>query len=213
MAAERHPYVRPVSIRLMAAALPVLGLVVAVGGVVSVLDGLRRADVLVPVSVDFSRLPGGGASVSVPAAGLPAGSYVEVLSPEQGLRVPDATPVEQLLANADGALLGLAVLAGAVLLRRLLLSIADGRPFRSGNAWRIAVLAVLVGGVGTLAPVLPDLAGILVLERLGAVGPDSPYGAQVSFPLTPLLVAPVLLALAEAFRRGAELADDVRGLV
>ncbi len=213
MVAESRPYVRPASVRLVAAAIPVLAGVLALGGAVSLLDGLRRDDVVVPVRADFSRLPGGGASAPVPAAGLPDGSYVEVRSPEQVLRVPGATVLERLLAGADIALIGLAVLVGAVLLRRLLLTVAEGRPFAPGNARRLAVIAVLVGGVGTLAPALPDLAGMLVLDRLDAVGPDSPYGFGVSFPLLPLLVTPVLLALAEAFRRGAELADDVRGLV
>lgn len=57
------------------------------------------------------------------------------------------------------------------------------------------------------------LRAVLVLDRLGRTGPGSPFEVGVTFPLLPVLVAPVILALAEAFRRGAELADDVDGLV
>jgi hypothetical protein len=72
--------------------------------------------------------------------------------------------------------------------------------------------AVLLGGA--LAPVMDDLAGFAVLEHLDLVGPDSPFVLtllHVNF--APLLLTLVVLAAAEAFRRGAALADDVDGLV
>lgn len=49
---------------------------------------------------------------------------------------------EQLLARGNGAVLGLCVGLGALLLRRLLLSIAEGRPFDARNPARLAGMAV-----------------------------------------------------------------------
>ena len=72
--------------------------------------------------------------------------------------------------------------------------------------------AVVVGGV--LAPILDDLAGFTVLDRLGLVDSDSPFVltiAHVNFAAQ--LLALVVLGAAEAFRRGAALADDVEGLI
>lgn len=120
---------------------------------------------------------------------------------------------EQLLSRGDIAVLGLCVGVGAVLLRRLLLSIADGRPFEPGNAARIAGIAGLIVVASLANDVLPALGSNLVLERVGLTGTDSPVFAEPTFTLAPLLVAPLLRALAEAFRRGTELAQDVAGLV
>ena len=74
---------------------------------------------------------------------------------------------------------GLAAGVGGVLLRRLLFSIADGRPVPAGQRRRIAVVAVQVAPVATLGPPLPQLAGLMVLERLGLAGPVSPFGRAV----------------------------------
>jgi hypothetical protein len=64
------------------------------------------------------------------------------------------------------------------------------------------------------AALTPGLAGGLVLERLGLDGADSPVVAtEFSYPMSALLVALLLLAVAEAFRKGTELARDVDGLV
>jgi hypothetical protein len=65
-----------------------------------------------------------------------------------------------------------------------------------------------------LGPILDDLAGFTVLDRLGLVDSDSPFVlTMVHVDLAPLLLALVVVGAAEAFRRGAALADDVAGLV
>jgi hypothetical protein len=43
---------------------------------------------------------------------------------------------------------------------------------------------------GSLASVLPDLAGVLALERLGGSGTDSPYRAGVSWEMSGLWFGP-----------------------
>jgi hypothetical protein len=90
-------------------------------------------------------------------------------------------------------------------------SIAEGRPFARGNDRRLVVLAATVAVAGVLAPLLPQLAGLLVLDRTGLAGPR--FMATPSVELAPLLVGVLILAAAAAFRAGERLADDVRGLV
>jgi len=124
-----------------------------------------------------------------------------------------STRAEQLLARGDSALLGLTVGAAALLLLPVLGSISAGEPFRRGNARRFAVLAAVVAVHGVAAPLLPAAATSSVLRRtglseLGVFEPES-----VTFGFLPLVVVVGLLVLAEAFRRGEQLADDVEGLV
>ena len=212
---DAQPYAGPRLIRFLAWAVLLIGLGLAIGSVAYWINGGTHAgsEVTVPVVLASSDGPGGADGVRLPGFDLPAGSRVETGGADLVLRAADSTLAEQLLARGDAVVLGLSLGVGGVLLRRLLLSVAEGRPSRAGNARRVATIAVLVAAGGTLAGVFPDLAGVLVLDRLGETGPDSPFSLGVSFPLQPVLVAPVILALAEAFRRGAELADDVDGLV
>lgn len=208
-------YAGPRLIRFLAGAVVAVGLVAAVFGVAYAINGVTHAEAEVTVPVELSASSGDlrptGVRLTEPP--LPAGSWLEAGQDELTLRAWDSTLAEQLLARGDAAVLGLCVGIGALLLRRLLLSTAEGRPFEPGNARRIATIAVLVAAGGTLAAVLPDIAGILVLDRLGQTGPGSPFVVGVGFPLLPVLIAPLVLALAEAFRRGSELAADVDGLV
>ena len=212
---DTQPYAGPRLIRFLAWAVLLIGLGLAIGSVAYWINGGTHAgdEVTVPVVLASSDGIDGTDGVRLPGFDLPAGSRVETGDADLVLRAADSTLAEQLLARGDAVVLGLSLGVGGVLLRRLLLSVAEGRPFRAGNARRVATIAVLVAVGGTLAGVFPDLAGVLVLDRLGVTGPDSPFSLGVTFPLRPVLVAPVILALAEAFRRGAELADDVDGLV
>jgi hypothetical protein len=86
-------------------------------------------------------------------------------------------------------------------------------PFQRGNAGRITLLAGLIVAATIAAGVLPCLAADLVLGRLGLSGPASPLYAHLAIAGAPLLVALFLLVLAQAFRRGAELAQDTEGLI
>lgn len=70
----------------------------------------------------------------------------------------------------------------------------------------LIALATLAAGV------LPYVAARLVLGRLDLGGPGSPVTAHLAISAVPLLLALFLLAVAEAFRRGADLAEDADGL-
>lgn len=221
-------------IRFLAGLVLFLGLLAAGGGVAYAINGATQAQAEVEVTVkarttDGLNLPKsvhresrsqfplgdpGGNKIRLDIPGVENSHWLEADVDSLRLRSWGSTVAEQLLSRGDSAIAGLSLGAGALLLRRLLLSIAEGEPFRRGNAARIAGIAALTLGGSIGAAVTPGLAGGLVLERLGLDGADSPVAATTfSFPQTPLLAALLLLTLAEAFRRGTELAQDVDGLV
>lgn len=216
MSERKRPYIGATSIRLIAAAAAGIGLAWGVGSVAYAINGATRAGA--PVVVPGVRIVGDlGVNFGAPPfdpPGLPPGSQFSTSGYDWLLAAPDSTVAEQLFARSGYAVAGLGLLIGTFLLRGLLLSVADGRPFDPRNARRLAGIALVVLVTGLLGPALPDVAGVLALDRLGGAGPDSPYRAGVDWEVGGAwFVWPVLLALAEAFRRGAELADDVRGLV
>ncbi len=122
-----------------------------------------------------------------------------------------STRVEQLLSRGTMLVSGLGMLVGALALAPVLDSISLGRPFARGNARRLVVLGVTIAVTGLVAPMLPALAGELVLQRTGLAGPR--LGAAPGGSLAPIVVGLVVLALAAAFRAGERMSDDVRGLV
>ncbi len=119
--------------------------------------------------------------------------------------------VEGFLARGNFAVLGLGALVGALALAPVLRTIAEGRPFAPGNARRLTVLGVTVAVAGAVAPMLPAIAGFMVLERTGLAGPR--FASETGPALTPILVGALVLALAAAFQIGERMTDDVRGLV
>jgi hypothetical protein len=222
-------------IRILAGAVTAVGVVAAVWGVGYDINGATqaRADVVVGVHLR----PEGTLEVhgSAPAAasamvlvkdgvegigpfmlnmpGVPKSSWLEGHGDTLMLHSWDSTVPEQLLNRGGVAVVGLCMGVGAIWLRRVLISIAEGRPFQSGNAARIAGIGGLVVVASLANDILPVIGSNLVLQRLGLNSPSSPIFAEVVPSVGLLLAVPILLALAEAFRRGAELAKDVEGLV
>lgn len=154
-----------------------------------------------------------GESLRLEVPGAARGSWVEVHPGALTVRSWGSTVPEQLLNRGGIAVVGLCIGVASVLVRRLLVSIADSRPFEPGNATRIAGVAGLVVVASLANDLLAALGSNLVLERLGLGGPESPVVGEAGLSVVPLLVAPLLLALAEAFRRGTELSRDLEGLV
>ncbi len=204
-----------------------LGVAAGIFGTAYAVNAMTQAPayVKVPVTVaDNEPLSDGWADVAVDLPGVtvpsgwlagarPAGSTFGTPSPDSRLTLVawDSTRLEQLLSRGDWLVGGLGVLAAALVLRPVLDSIAGGRPFAPGNSRRLVALAAIIAGVGAVAPLLPQVAGFLVLERTGLAGPR--FMATPSFALTPILVGVLVLALAAAFRIGERMTDDVRGLV
>jgi len=237
----KRSFASPGMIRNLAGAVLTVGVVATIWGVAYDINGATQAQGEVVVSVHVR--PGGVLQVSgtTPAGapgsvlvkdgaepyapfrlgipGIPADTIASSPTGLDGhgdpltLRSWGSTVPEQLLSRGGLVVVGLCMGVGAIWLRRVLISIAEGRPFQSGNAARIAGIGGLVALASLANDIIPVFGSHLVLQRLGLSGPASPVFAAVFPSLGPLLVVPFLLVLAEAFRRGAELAREVEGLV
>lgn len=155
---RRRPnsFASPRMIRLLADVVLLVGILAAVGGVVYAINGATQAGGYVEVPV-----LAGGATLEI-AGQTPNGAKASILVTQDStigalpLTIPsvdkghtlsaaadgltlssfDSTVPEQLLSRGDRAVQGLCLLVGALLLFRLLISIAEGKPFRRGNAGR-----------------------------------------------------------------------------
>jgi hypothetical protein len=232
---HQRSFVSPGMIRRLAGFVLAVGVVAAVSGVAYAINGATHARGWVVVDVQVR--PGAVLEVSgttsakaketvlvevdpfgdglrLDLPGVPKSNWVEAAQPGTlKLSSWDSTVGENLLSRGGFAVSGLCIGVGAILLRRLLISIAEGRPFRPGNAARLAGMGGLLVLASLANDILPVLGSNLVLDRLGLGGSSSPIFAEVVPSLDALLGVPILLALAEAFRRGTELAQDVEGLV
>ncbi|WP_211355064.1 DUF2975 domain-containing protein [Blastococcus colisei] len=128
------------------------------------------------------------------------------------LHVPDLPLDVRLLAQSGDALLLLSIAVGALALAQVLRTVRAGRPFARRNATWLAVVAGAVVVGGCIPPVLRNVGAQAALGHLEVRG-DPPFVTWSSFTWTPLLLGIVVLGIAEAFRRGAAMADDVDGLV
>jgi hypothetical protein len=163
-------------------------------------------------SVPVSPVPGSVPPPQVP--GLPSGVTLSTAADALSLDVARLPAGLRLLTEASGVVTALAVAAGAWWLAGVLRTVALGRPFDRRNAARLLGLTCAVVAGGVLAPILDDLVGFAVLDRLGLVDSGSPFVAtMVHVNATPLLLSLVVLGAAEAFRRGTARADDVEGLI
>ena len=114
-----------------------------------------------------------------------------------------------LLSETKSVAGSAALCAGAWMLRKVLLSIGAGQPFDPRNPRRLRWLALAVF-VGTIiAPVATYWSARVVLGHVGA----DPLTAYLPLELWGPLLALVILAAAEAFRQGRQLADETAGLV
>jgi hypothetical protein len=143
---------------------------------------------------------------------LPEGAtLIGDLIPVQ-LHVPDLPLGLRLLAQADDVLLFLSIAVGALALALVLRAVRAGRPFARRNATWLGVVAVAVVVGGGIAPVLRDHGATAALQHLGVLD-HGEFAMVSSFSLAPVVLGIVVLGIAEAFRRGAEMTDDVDGLV
>jgi hypothetical protein len=203
----RLSYASPALLRFLASGSLLVGLVAAVYGVAYAINGVTQAQAPVPVSVHIRQ------AARLPVHWVGQCGWLQAGVGSVTLHAPGSTAAEWLASRGGGAVVGLCMGLGALLLRRLLLSIGRGQPFERGNAARIAGIAGLVVVATVAAGVLPYVGARLVLDRLHLGGTGSPVTADLAISIVPLLLAVFLLAFAEAFRRGTELARDAEGLV
>lgn len=186
--------------RAVLRALIILGVVISVGYALvrPAWDWARGNPLRVPYSGEVS-VPGlEGTDVTVGEASF------DLIAPEPSAtqRMLDALP--DLLAG------GFAFLV-LVLLYRVLEDISRGEPFARRNVTRLRLIAFAIVLGWSAAGVT---AAFVTLPILGAtdIG-DLPLVSTWMMPVLPLGIGMVVALLAEAFKIGAELRDDVDGLV
>lgn len=146
--------------------------------------------------------------VSVPeldAAGLRHGlATYDVL-------LDDPTPGQRLLALAPGILHLVIVVAVCWLVWGLLRSVGAGDPFQPRNVTRLRLVAALLV-LGTAVAFFLEMStrGALT-ATLGTV--DLEPAVFLGLPWMPMVAGMVVALLAEAFRTGSRLRDDVEGLI
>ena len=125
--------------------------------------------------------------------------------------VPDPDTGQRLLGLAPGLVHLVVVVGTCWLVWRLMCAIAAGDPFHPSNAVRLRVIAGLLI-LGTAVATFLDLAARGALTATIDTGDLDP-GAALVMPWLPMVTGMVAALLAEAFRGGSRLRDDVDGLV
>ncbi len=124
--------------------------------------------------------------------------------------LPDPTVSQRLLSMLPGLLAAAVVLAVAWLLRRVLADVASGEPFRRANVRRLRIISLTIMVGWSLAGLAAAMVMIPILEA--ADMGELPLGATWVLPVVPIGIGMVLALMAEAFKVGAGLRDDVDGL-
>lgn len=152
--------------------------------------------------------------VALDAQPLGSASGASLATTEGELTLTGAT-TGQLLLTAAPLVLGAAVVSGAAYcLLQVVRSLRTGNPFHRRNARRLmtAALIVLFGGAVTgMANAIGTMA--LAMDGQELLGEASPLLVSASLPFAFIGIGLLLLCLAEFFRRGTQLAEDVEGLV
>jgi hypothetical protein len=146
-------------------------------------------------------------------------------APRVGTQVQGETQLRYVVDHASVGLwlitllpafvLVVAVSAVALLLLRTMRETYAGRPFSEHGVRRLRLVAVVVGTAAITVPLLSSVSSHAIVARVlpdqarGVVDGWDLFGATLPW----LVVALLVLALAEAFAIGVRLADDVDGLV
>ncbi|MBM6401862.1 DUF2975 domain-containing protein [Phycicoccus sonneratiae] len=147
--------------------------------------------------------------LAVPALDRAGVAYDELGAVDATLANPSTA--QRLLDLAPGVLATVLVVVGCWLVLGVLRDVGSGDPFRWRNVVRLRALALLVA-VG--APVVwfarssVDLSLVTSLDLEEGVA-----GALFELPWLPVVTGMVIALVAEAFRAGSRLREDVEGLV
>ena len=126
------------------------------------------------------------------------------------LTVADPSLGQRVLLELPTVVTAVLVLVGIYWLFQVARTLSAGEPFVPRNPLRLFGIAGLLA-VGTM---LDGLLTAITTDRLVSGTPlEERVPFSVHFSLTPVLVAFLLAALAEAFRIGVRLRDDAEGLV
>ena len=183
---------------------------VIIAGVVVPINQLTQSGGTVWVWTDLSR----------PSVSVPTGSSLEFLQVHHSVKyvVEELPWWLRLLTEVPSTLGYLSLGIGAVMLRRLVLTIHEGRPFDRRNPRRIGVIAIMVALGTSVAALVESFAAWAVVHHVADVTnrPSLVTTLLATFPrfeIEPLVVAAAIAVVAIAFRRGQQLTEDVEGLV
>lgn len=126
----------------------------------------------------------------------------------------DPGTTQRLLLSTPALLATVTALVALVSVLRIVASLDRGDPFVPANARHVYTIAIAVITVAVLVPMVEAFTRAR-LESI-ALGSSAPSSVTFEFGSTDgalLLAGIVLVALAEVFRRGTRLRDDVAGLV
>jgi hypothetical protein len=139
------------------------------------------------------------------AASAQGNLSVSIEKPSAGLWWLDALP--DLLAAVTMTVV-------AWILLRLVLDTYVGKPFVAKSARGLRTIALVLAVAAFAIPISGAVANTRIMPRVFP-NADPTFGSswQVATTVTWLLVAVLVLAIAEAFRIGSRLAEDVEGLV
>jgi hypothetical protein len=208
--------------RGLAGAVLVVGVLLAIIGVALVIGQLTQPGGVVEVLIDEQALR------LSDVEGLPDGTSLRIPEGTSGtasagsgggtvtlaLEVAQLPPWLRALTELPWAVSGIATLVGAIVLRKVLLEVAAGRPFAARNPNRLRILAAIALVVAVVPGQLASLATVLTLDHLDAAGPASPLGFQIlELSVSPFFLAAALLVVAQVFKHGQALTDDIEGLV
>ena len=145
--------------------------------------------------------------------GLPAGTSVTAVAETVQLSVASLPLDLRLAAAAEPALLMASIAVGAWCMAGVVRSVGTGQPFHRRNPARLVGVAFAILNGGLLAPLVGDAASIAVLEATGLTDAGFPFAIAATISFAPIVLTVLVLTVAEAFRRGAALVDEVDGLV
>lgn len=159
-----------------------------------------------PINATFAR------NIDAAAGHFPAG--VGAQNPvEIAVAVNDPSAAERVVDALPNLLIAAIIIIVCWLVLRLLNDLRRGEPFSAANVRRVRIIAALVGIGAIVVSFCESVSNAQLLVNRLPANSDMDAVFIMSVPL-PWLVAMLLLAVvAEVYRRGTELRDDVEGLV
>jgi hypothetical protein len=171
--------------------------------------------ITVPVTLDTDvRVSGAPHAVDSTHGSVDAatgGRPVKLAGPYTGqLTLVNPSTGDRLLYLAGGSVLPLVALAVIAYLLRIVRTLRRGDPFVPENARRLTAIALLIAVGGTVGNLVHGIALDLLVHGSAASGIFA-HVFDVSF--LPIVIGTAAAFLAEVFRQGARLRQDVEGLV
>jgi|GEM_PF-1636995 len=201
----------------LVAILLLIGAFFAISAIVLPVNRMSKPDTTVTVNIgddastqvlkDLPNLPTNVGLTPVSTNGLKVHLTASTKASGEGASLPWYL---RFLAGLGSSVWAASLAAISILLALTLAAINGGNPFHPSNARRLTWIAALVviGSAGSDS--LNWLAARLAYNYLDL---QSPLEVVAFYSIPPFLLAAVMLVLAQAFRRGRQIQDDVDGLV